>query len=75
MTGKKLTVLFAPIDAFGHIHGCIGVGEALASLGHRVVFAITKPFAGTATKYGFEEVFYNTKPETEEKKNMDPQEV
>jgi UDP:flavonoid glycosyltransferase YjiC (YdhE family) len=52
---EKLTILFAPIDAVGHVNACIGVAEALKERGHRVVFAINHSWNGKLKKYGFEE--------------------
>ncbi|CAG2114698.1 unnamed protein product, partial [Medioppia subpectinata] len=51
----SLTVLFAPMEGFGHINGCHGLAERLRDRGHRVVFAVDKKFAGRLTPHGFEE--------------------
>src|SRR5882672_3585165 len=58
MSKPKLTILFAPLDMFGHINTCIGIAEPLLARGHRVVFGITEAWRGKLAKYGFEEVFY-----------------
>ena len=52
---KKLTVLFAPIEAYGHVNPCIGIGQILQKRGHRIVFAIGESWSGRLTKFGFEE--------------------
>lgn len=58
MPDKQLTVLFTPLDAFGHINACTGLGQALQSRGHRILFALPTAFKCKVSKYGFEEVFY-----------------
>jgi UDP:flavonoid glycosyltransferase YjiC (YdhE family) len=55
MSDKKLTVLFTPMDGFGHINGCHGIAERLRDRGHRVVFALDKKFKARLEKYGFQE--------------------
>jgi UDP:flavonoid glycosyltransferase YjiC (YdhE family) len=52
---QKLTILFAPIDAVGHVNACIGIAEVLKERGHKIVFAISDMWSGKLTKYGFEE--------------------
>ncbi len=46
MSEKSLTILFAPLDGWGHINACIGLAEVLLNRGHRVVFAIDISFKG-----------------------------
>ena len=65
---KKLTILFAPIDGFGHVNACIGVAEVLRDRGHRIVFIINKSWKGKLTKYGFEEELF-TDPTRKENEN------
>ncbi len=43
---KKLTILFSPLDGYGHVNACTGVAEALRDRGHRIVFAIDKSWKG-----------------------------
>ncbi|CAG2166276.1 unnamed protein product [Oppiella nova] len=52
----KLTALFVPIDAVGHVNAAIGQAEVLILAGHRVVFAVSDQWRGRLTKYGIEEV-------------------
>jgi len=52
---KNLTIIFAPLDGFGHVNACTGVAEALRDRGHRIVFAIDQSWKGKLLKYGFEE--------------------
>ncbi|CAF4123249.1 unnamed protein product, partial [Rotaria magnacalcarata] len=61
---KHLTILFTPLDAFGHVHACIGIAEPLKKAGHRIVFGVATGWRGKLLPYGFEEVLYGeeTKP-------------
>ena len=52
----KLTALFVPIDAVGHVSAAIGQAEVLILAGHRVVFAVSDQWRGRLTEYGIEEV-------------------
>ena len=52
---KKLTVLFTPLDGWGHINACHGLAQELQSRGHRIVFAIDRAFNNKLTPFGFEE--------------------
>jgi len=52
---EKLTILFAPVDAVGHVNACIGIAEVLKERGHRIIFAINDSWGGKLKKYGFEE--------------------
>lgn len=58
MNSKVVHILFFPLDAYGHIHSCIGIAEKLAEAGHRVTFALEKAWSGQLKKYGFEEAIY-----------------
>ena len=58
---NKLTILFAPIDAVGHVNACIGLAEALKDRGHRIVFLVSKPYSGQLFSYGFEEEIFEMK--------------
>jgi spore coat polysaccharide biosynthesis predicted glycosyltransferase SpsG len=55
---NKLTILFAPLDGYGHVNACTGVAEALRDRGHKIVFAIDKSWKGKLLNYGFEEELY-----------------
>lgn len=70
---QSLTILVLPLDAWGHINPCIGIGQKLLRRGHRVVFAIEKLFEGKLIKYGFEEIVYslNNKCMPENEQNWD----
>lgn len=59
MPSKQLTVLFCPLDGFGHINSCIGIAEQLLARGHKVVFALERAWKGKASAYsGIEEVLF-----------------
>ncbi|XP_054153809.1 NDP-glycosyltransferase YjiC-like [Oppia nitens] len=60
---RLLTVLFTPLDGWGHINACHGLAETLRDRGHRVVFAVDSAFKGRLESFGFdEELHYNTRP-------------
>ncbi|CAG2117535.1 unnamed protein product, partial [Medioppia subpectinata] len=52
---RKLTILFAPLEAVGHVNACIGLAEVLLSRGHKIVFAIDQSFEGRLAPFGFTE--------------------
>jgi hypothetical protein len=52
---EHLTILFAPLDAVGHVNACIGIAQVLRDRGHRIVFAISDNWKETLKIYGFEE--------------------
>jgi UDP:flavonoid glycosyltransferase YjiC (YdhE family) len=52
---QKLTILFAPVDAVGHVYACIGIAQVLRDRGHRIVFAISDNWRQKLKTYGFEE--------------------
>ena len=52
---ERLTILFAPIDAVGHVNACIGIAQVLRDRGHRIVFAISDSWREKLKIYGFEE--------------------
>ena len=54
---KKLTILFCPMNALGHLHPLIGFGQLLIPK-HRVIFAVSQKSKGQLVKYGFEEQVY-----------------
>lgn len=57
---KPLKVLFIPVDHWGHIYPCIGMGEALHALGHRPIIALEQSWRGriTPTYPALEEALY-----------------
>ena len=55
---RKLTILFCPISALGHLNPFIGFGQFLVPK-HRVVFAVGQELKGQLIKYGFEEEVYD----------------
>jgi len=59
MSSKRLTVLFTPLDGYGHINACHGIAEALRDRGHRVIFAVDISFKGKLIPYGFEEEIHS----------------
>lgn len=48
------TILFVPLSEGGHINSCIGIGQALRSSGHKVVFAVREASRDRLLQYGFE---------------------
>lgn len=66
---RKLTVLFIPLDGYGHLHACVGVAQQLHKRGHRVIMALERAWNGKASKHaGIEEVNFvdATRDENEE---------
>ncbi|KAH9408018.1 hypothetical protein TYRP_011671 [Tyrophagus putrescentiae] len=56
---RKLTILFVPLDGYGHINACVGIAERLLAHGHRAVFALEQAWKGKASRYeGVEEVLF-----------------
>ena len=49
------TFLFMPESAYGPTNNCIGIGNALLSRGHKVVFAAEASWAGRLAPLGFHE--------------------
>ncbi len=49
------TFLFMPESAYGPTNNCIGIGNALRAMGHRVVFAAERSWSGRLEALGFEE--------------------
>lgn len=58
---KKLTILTIPLNGHGHINACRGLCEELLNRKHKVIFCLTKEFAGTIVKHGFEERIWEPK--------------
>ena len=54
---NKLTILFCPMNALGHLNPLIGFGQHFVPK-HRVVFAVSQKSKGQLVKYGFEEEVY-----------------
>ncbi|MTA15381.1 MAG: glycosyl transferase, partial [Actinobacteria bacterium] len=44
-----------PESAYGPTNNCIGIGNALRAMGHRVVFAAERSWSGRLEALGFEE--------------------
>ncbi|CAG2115015.1 unnamed protein product, partial [Medioppia subpectinata] len=51
---RKLTVLFAPTDGWGHINACQGMADGLRERGHRAIFAVAAKFAPKLHASGYE---------------------
>ena len=66
---KKLTILFVPINAVGHINSSIGIAEILHSRGHRIIFAVDQSFKGKFIQRGFEEEIVEKELNEEEKRD------
>jgi MGT family glycosyltransferase len=64
----RRTVVFFPEGAYGPTNNCVGIGQVLQRLGHRVVFIVEESFAGRLEAQGFEErlMRLGPAPETEE---------
>jgi len=52
---RNLTILFAPLDAVGHVSACIGIAEVLRDRGHKIVFVVSDSWREKLNIYGFEE--------------------
>ena len=50
---------FSEPDAWGPLNNCVALAEVLKERGHRVVFVVTKSFAGVLEARGFEERCYS----------------
>ncbi len=66
---RKLTILFSPLDAVGHMNACIGIAEVLRDRGHRIVFAMSDIWRDKLKIYNFEEEIIEIK---DMKTNEDP---
>ena len=67
---KKLTILFVPISAVGHVNSSVGIAEVLNSRGHRIVFAVDQSFKGRLIQKGFEEQI--VEKEMTQQEQLDP---
>ncbi|XP_054152579.1 NDP-glycosyltransferase YjiC-like [Oppia nitens] len=56
MSKQSLRVLFAPIDAVGHVNAAIGIAQVLLNAGHEVMFVINVQWKGRLEPYGIQEV-------------------
>jgi MGT family glycosyltransferase len=56
------TFLFMPESAYGPTNNCIGIGNALVQMGHRVVFAAERSWAGRLSALGFDEDLVDLAP-------------
>ena len=61
----RRTIVFFPEGAFGPTNNCVGIGQVLKWLGHRVVFIVEESFAGTLEAQGFEERLMRLAPPPE----------
>ncbi len=52
---QKLTILFSPMDAVGHVYPCIGIARVLRDRRNRIVFALSHNQRRKLKIYGFEE--------------------
>jgi len=57
-----LTILFMPESAYGPTNNCVGIGDRLLQLGHRVVFAAEASWAGKLAPLGFVEDLVDLAP-------------
>ncbi|CDR01658.1 glycosyltransferase, MGT family [Streptomyces iranensis] len=62
MSGRPLTILFAPESAYGPTNNCVGIGDVLRRRGHRVVFAAEASWKGKLAPLGFEEDLVDLAP-------------
>ena len=53
---RKLKILFAPIDATGHVNSGIGMAQVLREAGHEVAFVVNEQWKGKLEKYGVVEI-------------------
>jgi MGT family glycosyltransferase len=60
------TFLFMPESAYGPTNNCIGIGNALRQMGHRVVFAAERSWAGKLEALGFDEDLVDLAPPPED---------
>jgi UDP:flavonoid glycosyltransferase YjiC (YdhE family) len=65
MVADRRTVVFFPEGAYGPTNNCVGIGQVLQTLGHRVVFIVVESFAGTLEAQGFEERLMRLAPAPE----------
>ena len=73
MSHKKLTVLFSPLDGWGHVNAGLGLAQELRERGHRIVFAVDAAFKDKLKPFGVEEeLVKSTAPESEEDKEFWP---
>jgi len=61
----RRTVVFFPEGAYGPTNNCVGIGQVLQRLDHRVVFIVEESFAGTLEAQGFEERLMRLAPPPE----------
>ena len=62
---ERRTIVFFPEGAYGPTNNCVGIGQVLKWLGHRVVFIVEESFAGTLEAQGFEERLMRLAPPPE----------
>jgi MGT family glycosyltransferase len=62
VTMAQKTFLFMPESAYGPTNNCIGIGNELLRLGHRVVFAAERSWEGRLSSLGFVEDLVDLAP-------------
>jgi len=62
---RNLTFLIAHLEAVGHFNACIGIGQQLLLLGHKVVFATPNSFKGKLEPLCFTEEYFHARSEDE----------
>ena len=60
------TVVFMPESAYGPTNNCIGIGNELRRLGHRVVFIAEASWKGRLEQLGFEEELIELAPPSDD---------
>ena len=62
---KKLTALFIPLNAVGHMNSSVGIAETLESRGHRIIFAVHQTYKGRLIEKRFEEEIIQQEKQSE----------
>ena len=62
--GRKLKVLFLPLEGVGHVNACVSLAQELIRCGHNVSFALKEGWRGKLEKYGIEEVLLKSEDES-----------
>ncbi|CAF1031458.1 unnamed protein product [Adineta steineri] len=61
MEKQPLLIALLPEETFGPLNNFIGIANVLTNdMGHRVIFLLDSHAKGKASKYGFEEKYYNS---------------
>ena len=59
MPFRSLTILFTPLDGWGHINACLGLAQEMHERGHRTVFAVDIAFKSKLKPFGAEEELHS----------------